>query len=390
MTYPLRVLHLFGRMDRGGAELRTLDVIRRLDPTQVQTHICVLSGLQGELDQEVLRAGGMMHYVRLDSRFPWRFLHLIRSQRIDVVHSHVYLATGAILLLAKLAGVQQRIAHFRCSQDDGGHALAKRLRHALLRRLIDRYATRIAAVSNAAMRSAWREDYQHDPRCEVVYNGINLAPFEGACDRTGVCQEFDLPHNCVLYIHVGNVRPSKNHAKVLAIFAEIIKRQPEARLLLAGRGADDKSSLLQQIQQRSLCGLVRLAGVRHDVPRLLRAADLLLFPSLHEGLPGVLLEAAAAGVPALASDLSVVREISPFLAGIRSLSVTEDDATWANLAQEIVKSTSPTLRDAWAKSFKQSPFTLDASVAAHLRIWESDCSGPPALSEESGLHRHAA
>lgn len=379
MPNAIQVLHIFGCMNRGGAELRTLDVVLQLDRDRYRTHFCALSGRQGELDDQIVSAGGEIHYLRLDFCFPWRFFRLLRERRIDVVHSHVFLTSGLILLLAKLAGTPLRIAHFRCSHDGHRDSLGRRAYRAAMRLLIDRCASRVVAVSGAVMQLAWGASDQEDARCEVIYNGIDPKTFCLGRDRDGVRHEFGLPHECELYIHVGNVRPPKNHEKVLSVFSEIVNLQPQAQLLLVGRGTEATDSpLRRQIQDRGLEGRVQFAGVRNDVPRLLRAADLLIFPSLHEGLPGCLLEAAAAGTPSLASDLPVVREIVPCLPGVKALDLRESDARWAILACETVRTTSLAQRDQWALAFAEGQFTLASAVAAHQRLWDSVRSETPA------------
>src|SRR5579863_9751693 len=110
---PIRILHIFGRMDRGGAETRTLELLRALDRRIYIFEFCSLSGQRGELDDEIVALGGKVHLLRLNAAFPSAFLYLLRKRQFAAVHSHVHLFTGIILLLAAVAGVPNRIAHFR-------------------------------------------------------------------------------------------------------------------------------------------------------------------------------------------------------------------------------------------------------------------------------------
>src|SRR5207244_11471392 len=86
-----RVLHVFFKLQRGGAELRTLEVLQLIgDRSPAETHVLVYSGEAGELDDDFRRAGAALHHVRLTAAtFPIRFLNVLRRERIDTVHSHV-------------------------------------------------------------------------------------------------------------------------------------------------------------------------------------------------------------------------------------------------------------------------------------------------------------
>ena len=123
------------------------------------------------------------------------------------------------------------------------------------------------------------------------------------------------------------MRPPKNHLRLIDIFGEVLRRQPTAVLLLVGQGRNAiERRLHRRIAQLGLGGQVVFCQERTDVPRLLGAADALIFPSLWEGLPGVVLEACAAGTPVLASDLPGVRDIAARLPRVRCLSLEADNS----------------------------------------------------------------
>ena len=90
----IRVLNVFGQLNRGGAELRTIQALPWAKAGNVRVDFCALSGKAGELDPEVETAGGRVYPIRLDWRFPVRFRNLLRTNRYDVVHSHVHFEIG--------------------------------------------------------------------------------------------------------------------------------------------------------------------------------------------------------------------------------------------------------------------------------------------------------
>lgn len=378
MSDPIKILHVFGRMNRGGAEMRTLELLRHIDRRRFRFHFCTLAGVRGALDDELRALGSPVHSVRHGSfGFLRRFGILLREHRFDVVYSHVLNYSGLILRLAARHGVPIRAAVLRSLHDGRGDSLGRTTYRRLMRRWIDRYATNILAVGEGVMVGAWGPDWAADPRCEVIYNGLEVGPCPVEpcpveADTQAVRREFGLPSDSPLYVHVGHMRPPKNHGRLIEIFAAIERRQPDAGLLLVGHG---ERSVEQRLRQRTArLGLDRsivFCGERTDVPRLLAAADAMIFPSLWEGLPGAVLEAAAVGTPVLASDLPGVRDIATRLPLVRYLSLDESDATWAATLETLVETAADaTVREAARRDFRNSVFTIDQCARRHGRIWE--------------------
>ena len=370
----VKVLHVFGRMSRGGAEIRTLELMRKVHPLGLQFHFCVLSGRTGELDRQIQELGGTVHLFRLGPGFHVRFKRLLSKHRYDVVHSHVHYFSGYIMKLAWEVGIPTRVVHFRTDRDFHGNSLFRRLYRRLMKYWIGRYANRILAVSNGSMTASWGEDWREDVRCRVIYNGLDPQVFMGPRDKRGVLKEFGLPEDCRLCIHVGKMIRVKNHERLISIFAKIAEQVPKARLLLVGEGDNDiEIRIRKRITQLGLTSHVAFSGERNDVPRLLKAADLLIFPSLWEGLPGVCLEAFAAGTPVLASDLPGIREIAEHFPSVHYLGLDRDDSEWALLANTLLdEHNERRSTDASVREFSNSLFSLEKCATAHLKVWKAN------------------
>ena len=362
---------MFGRMQPGGAEVRFLELVKHLCPEEFRVDVCALSGLAGSLDTEVRAHGGDVIPLPLDGRFPGRFRRMLRRGRYRVVHSHVLYTSGAILALAASAGVPMRIAHFRAMHDGRRPTLRRHVQRSVMRWLIDRFATDIVACGEGAMDAVWRAGWRTDPRCRVIYNSVDSARFAGRVDRNGVRADLGIPRAARLFVHVGNQVAEKNHPRLLAIFAEMTRMSSSAWLVLAGAGTDDpEGPTARGVRQRGLQNRVVVLGLRDDVPRLLKAADALLLPSWAEGLPGVVLEACAAGVPVLASDLPGVREIASRLALVRYLPLSASDGEWAHVALGLpAEAERLRLSDTAAEAFRASVFHVDRAVEAHRALW---------------------
>lgn len=305
----IRVLHVFGSMERGGAETRTLEVMRRIDRRRYAFDFCVLSGVPGAYAAEITRLGGEVVACPLRPRpltFVARFATLLRRGGYDVVHSHVHHFSGVVLLIARLAGVRTRIAHIRTVHD--GHDARAAYRRAT-RWLLARSATTVIGVSESAMDAFFGASWTADDRRRVIYNGVDRGRFT-ACDaRARVRAELAVERERPLVAHVGNFTPAKNHRALVAIIAATVALRPDVMFVLVGDGAL-RAAITAEVARRGLAPWVRFAGARDDVPCVLAAADLLVLPSLWEGLPGAVLEALASGLPVVASPIPAVLEIA--------------------------------------------------------------------------------
>ena len=373
MTQPTKILHVLGQLNRGGIEMRAVNLMRAADPHELRFDFCSLSGKPGELDDEVRRLGGCVHLVpRNRLGFGRAFRALLRQKQYDVVHAHVLHYGGYLVRMAAQCGVPGRIAQF-CSVHDGhGHGTPRRIYRAWMHRWIDRHATDILAVSHAAMQAVWTPQWRADPRCRVIYNGLDVEQFQAPCDAAGVRDRLGVPGGVPVYLHVGRFCEAKNHRRLLAVFAEVHRRQPDARLLLVGHGDDEiEQDIRQRIVKLKLQQSMHLLGQRDDVPKLLAAADALVLPSLWEGLPTAVLEAYAAGTPVLASDLPGVRELAEHLPRVARLPLEADDTQWAEALIRIGREKAASQRRAERQEeFRESPFTLQRCLEQYRDVWK--------------------
>jgi len=402
---PIKVLHVLGRVGFGGTEVGLVRVFRQIDRQRYRFHFCALSGRAGELEAEVRALGGEVHRMRRGKRgFARRFTDLLDRERFDAVHASVLYTSGYLLRLAAGHGVPVRVAMFVNSRTDRVRGLMRKVyrramslwddRYAgrrVMRGWIDRHATHILGVSRWSLASAWRADWPSDPRCAVVYDGLDPTEFEPPSDRRGVLREFGIPEAGPLYLHVGRMAEQKNHVRLIEIFSEVLRLQPAASLLLVGRmivnQGDD--SVLRRVRQRlerlGCAGRVVFAGERTDVPRLMKAADAFLFPSLYEGLGDVVLEASASGTPALCTDLPCIGEIADRLPGVRCLSLDEPDAAWARQAAAMSRTPpSHQQREAALAAFRRSVFHIRHRAEALCRVWQGSPWEPSKMQPADG------
>ncbi len=305
---PIRILHVVRGMNPGGVETWLMHVLRHIDRRKFQFDFLTHTRDRCFYDQEIQHLGGRI-IPCMHPSWPWCYAkNFSRALSLfgpyDVVHSHVHHFSGFVLTLAARANVPIRIAHSHndLSTVDRRAGIMRRLYLTLSKRLIARHATVGLACSNLAAAALFDAAWQTDPRFKVLYCGIDLKPFQESVDREHVRKELGLPPEAFVCGHVGRFAEQKNHDFLVDIFSLVAKDLPKASLLLIGDGPL-RTKIEEKVRRLGLDDRVIFAGVRADVPRLmLGAMDCFVFPSFHEGLPLVLLEAQAANLPCIISN----------------------------------------------------------------------------------------
>jgi glycosyltransferase involved in cell wall biosynthesis len=361
MTRALRVLNILGRMDRGGAELRTVELAESFSADRVRSDFLVLTGLDGPLDDRVRQAGGRVIKCRLDAGFPRRFVQLVRDERYDVVDSHVHYFSGVILTLARAAGVAGRVAHLHTARaNDGEDTLSRRLQLAACRELLHWNATDVVAAGAGAMEAAWGPDWQSDPRCRVIYNTIRSDRLRLAAKPRGVTPTI---------VNVASIKPLKNQLRLVSVLRRLVTRIADVRLQLIGKEVGDYGREVRRAAAAAgVADRVVLVGEVDEAMPWLASAHLMILPSVWEGLPCAVLEACAVGTPVLASDLPGTREIARHFPHVHLMSLDDDDDAWASAATQLIERGAPDRSDAVAR-LARSPFVFERACRAHYEVW---------------------
>ena len=372
----IRILHVVGGMNRGGLETWLMHVLRHIDRERFQMDFLVHTEEPCPYDDEV-RSLGSKIIPCLDPSKPWmydrNFKRILREYGpYDIVHSHVHHFSGYVLRLAKQAGISVRIAH---SHNDTSSAEAKagfyrRLYLTLTEWWIARYATLGFGCSRKAAADLFSPSWESDPRWQILYCGINLNPFRDSIDRVALRSELGIPSEAFVIGHVGRFAEQKNHLFLLEIAAEVAKHEPKMRLLLVGEGSL-RANIDQKVLQLGLSEIVIFAGVRPDVPHIMRGVmDVFLFPSLHEGLGLVLIEAQAAGLACIFSNV-VPEEADAIKPLVQRISLSQPVSEWVQvvLHQREMRSTI-TPSDALAL-VETSPFNIETSVKQLESIYQA-------------------
>ena len=308
----IRVLHVIYWFRTGGVETQLLRILRSYDRNRFHMDTCVTASEPGYLADFARESGAeILSCPRSPNllSFSQRMFHLLKSRRYDVVHSHAESWSGAILRGAYLAGVPVRIAHARYMLAEGSEvadSLPKKAARAVVvswgRHWVQRYATRVLAVSEAAMDARWPRWKRNRDRYGVWTAGVDTHAFHPDGDQSSADPRIPT------IICVASFRPVKRQDLLLRIFKIVLADIPTARLLLVGTGIC-KERCEELARELGISDRVEFCGLRSDVSQLLNESDVFCSCSEAEGLPNALLEAQAAGLPVVASDIAPHREV---------------------------------------------------------------------------------
>lgn len=299
---PIRVLNMFTIMDRGGAETMVMNYYRHIDRTKVQFDFLVHREQRGAYDDEIETLGGRIY--RLCPIYPQNFARYKRDLRgffqahpeYKIIHSHMSELGYFAFREAEQQGVPVRICHAHSAPH--GFDMKMVVRTYFKKRMMP-YLTHLFMCGEES--GEWLYGERNKSRFVIMNNAIDIAAYAWSPARyKKVRHDLNLEEVYTLG-HVGNFTQPKNHPFLLEIFAALLKKEPNAVLLLVG-GGEGMSKMQEKVQELGIAEHVRFLGVRSDVADLMQAMDIFVLPSLYEGLPVTMVEAQAAGLPCIISD----------------------------------------------------------------------------------------
>ncbi|WP_459189443.1 glycosyltransferase family 1 protein [Parabacteroides sp. APC149_11_2_Y6] len=321
-----RILHVFSVMNRGGSETMIMNYYRAMDRTNIQFDFVVHTREKGAYDNEIERLGGRIYYVPFLYGYniftyqkAWAVFFRAHPE-YKIVHVHYFTVAGAIMPVARRCNVPVRIVH--C------HTASNKMPFL---RLIRFHLLHSSAIRNATDRFACGKDagkfFFGEKRFTIMNNAIDASSFRFNQElREKKREELGLSGKFVIG-NIARFNIQKNHTFIIDVFAEVCKINSCAVLLLIGDGQPLRGKIEQKVATLGLTDRVIFAGVRSDIPELLQAMDVFLFPSLWEGLPVTMIEAQAAGLRVVASD-TVTTEVN-ITELVDNLSLNSSPKIWA-------------------------------------------------------------
>jgi glycosyltransferase involved in cell wall biosynthesis len=358
-----KVLHIFGILNRGGAENRTLEFITRNKGTDVVYDMLVLSGAKGVLDDEFSNViGGQIHYIKLDGSFFPKFIRLLRSRKYDIVHSHVLMVSAVFVMIAWFMGVPTRIAHLR-STGSGKKPVTRIIRDFFLKGVMLLFATNIIAVSESVAKAIWGRNWSRRKKVKVIYNGFVL-------NHNNAISY----HRIIKIGHIGRFHEAKNHLFLADVFKDICDSNNNVVCSMTGRLDNEiYPAVVQKLKKYIDTGKVIIQGDNSNVYDMMKNIDIMVNPSLWEGLPGIIIEAVSSGVQVVASGIEPNKEVASKVKGVTIVNGW-DREVWKAQMEKIVnelanKEKCETILEI-QDSFVNSPFYYEHTDKQLLEVYK--------------------
>lgn len=369
----IRILHIVYPLVRGGIETWLLHVLNRYDPTKYEMHF-VTHRLGCPLDDEYRSKGAKLFQIIGANRPIGHVRSLIRVIRehgpYDIVHSHVH-HSGIELRIVATQKVPARIAHAHNTAPAWRQApLPERLAIALTHHWIRRYATHGLACSEQAAFDFFGPDWKSSPKFHVLHYGIPVERFRQDPDSGRSLRDHlgILPKDKIVAL-VGRLAVQKNHDFALRIAKKVVAVDSAIHFVFAGDGPL-RSQLEQKVKQFGLERNVHFLGAVANVPELMKSAfDLLLLPSLWEGLGLVAVEAQAANLPAIVST-AVPQEAVVIPELVTRLDLAAGADAWAQAIIRQLAEPRRTSPSECLRKIENSDFNIEVSVRRLLEFYE--------------------
>jgi glycosyltransferase EpsF len=307
----MKVLQVTGTMNRGGAEMMLMDILRH---KSADVHFDFLINNDprklhdvGSFDKEILSYGCEIRHIGSQLRLgPVRYIKefrkIVEELQPDVVHIHLNGKCGIIALAARLAGVKKIIAHCHADIRFRGSMLSRVANGTelfLQKFLISWCATDFWGCSAEANRRLYWPWVRK--KSVVINNAISCKDYERVTEEEWqhLRSSYNLPAEAVVLGNVGRIVPHKGIAHIVDVLSELVTRGISAHFMVVGRNdaKEYMDAMMAHAQEKNVAERIHFLGERDDVPAVMHTFDVFVGPALREGFGLVAVEAQAASVP---------------------------------------------------------------------------------------------
>lgn len=303
MLKKRKILHLVGGLDIGGTELQLLMLLPKLQKYFDNRVVCVRG--RGPIGKELTKKGIPVSYLDMQNVFDLgrisRFGKACRKFSPDILVTYLIHNDLFGRIFGRIYGVKKIV----CSQ-----------RGVLLQweflRKVDRLTKNLVTMyliqTEVTKKRLMRELNLPEDKFYVIHNAIDTGRFKIKVNRQNKCAKLNLKSDNINLVCVGKLRRGKGHNFLLQAFENLYAQEENINLLLVGAG-EKKDELAEQITNYKSKKNIYFLGDRNDVPEILKISDIFVLPTLGEGMSNALLEAMAAGLPIVSTDILQNREI---------------------------------------------------------------------------------
>lgn len=316
----MKIVHLIPTLDAGGAETMVKDYALLFPKEKYEVKIITWSGTKGSYNETALSKAGIsiihLEEIRIKDDIPGTikriirqifryidFIKIIREYQPDVIHMHLRIGIYPIIIPYKKLGIK----YFYTVHNVLDRYFTKKigLNTKYLDYKVAKYLSGKDRISFIALHDGLNEEIRSYFNTDTVYtvnNGIRMERFVPELyNRNEIRGALGIGPQDYLVGNVGSFSEQKNHDMILDVFCEVIKRRPDSRLLLVGRGGE-RPKVEARINELNIEDKVIILENRDDIPALMTAMDVFLFPSKWEGFGNVLIEAQCMRLRCIISD----------------------------------------------------------------------------------------
>lgn len=311
-TRPIKIAHIITGLGIGGAERFLLTLARTVKRDRYDLcFFCIVDG--GDLIAEFKKAGYPVRIIKCydwQRRLPFRFVmknirkltRILKKERFDIVHTHLYRAN----MIGRIAAILAGVPHIFSSEHNTNSW--KKPVDIFWDRLLARFTNKVIAVSDYVKDFTQHQEKLDSQKLVTVKHGICLNEFDAVNGRVQTRNLLGFDGNQTIVGSLGRLVPQKGYAYFLKAMPEILDKFPDTQFVIVGDGPL-KPELVELSKRLGIESNLHFTGFRKDIPQLLKAMDLFVCSSLWEGFGIVLIEAMACSLPVIAANVGPIPEV---------------------------------------------------------------------------------
>lgn len=358
----IRVLQVLGSLQRGGAETMVMNIYRNIDREKYQFDFLVKDHVNNGYEEEVKLLGGRIFHVESAKKIG--VIKYILQQRnimanngpYDVVHSHVNILSGLTVLAAWLAGVRLRISHSHNTKFNNSKIMVS-----LCKPMIYLFSNKLVACGQEAGKALFGKR-----KFVVIPNGIEISRFlvSNYNEIETIRNNLKMDTKKLQICHIGRFNDVKNHKFIIEVAKCLEKDEILFELHFLGDG-ELLNAIKELVNEYSLSS-VFFHGSVSNANEYLKASDVFILPSKHEGLPVTLVEAQCAGLPCFIAE-NITKEVDFGIDLIRYLPL--DVNIWEKELSSIKKVNRIDKKDCILHALSSKGYSVESGVTRVMQLY---------------------
>lgn len=306
----IKILFITDTYAIGGAEIYLIRLVKGLDKNLYDISLLHYDNKELEYFHDQL-ASQKIKIIKIKKESPFKKIKEIYDtiKENDIIHLNFLNPNRCktILFLSYLFPSKKFIGTLHLSMPIESNYPLKPQIYRVLLSILFKQLDKMICVSKQN-KEFFCEHYWYDKeRCHVIYNGVEIEKYKVNIDKKQKKEELGLNEKDIVFITLARICQQKGQKYLIEALPEVVKKYPKAKFLLVGNG-EMKTEIEEIINKRNLNDNVKILGFRTDIAELLNISDCMILPSIREGFPFIILEAMAAGVPAIATAVNGVPE----------------------------------------------------------------------------------